>query len=109
MQTIQQNEHTALERSQNPALAARRAAANAMHDDQAMMMRPVKERVATGQSWRLGPLEKDFENHEDVIKNTTKPLSTTVSFKIMTKVTQVLQKERPPRKNSILATMMSYL
>ena len=74
-----------------------------------MMMRPVQARVATGKSWRLGPLEKDFENHEDVIKNITNPLSTTVSFKIMNKVTPALQKERPPRKDSIESIMMSYL
>ena len=109
MQTIQQNEQTAPQRSQNTALAAHRAAANAVHSDQDMMMRLVEERVASGQPWRLGPLQKDFESHEEVVKDLTNPVSATVSFKLMNMVTRALQRKRPPRKDSIEATFMSLL
>ena len=73
------------------------------------MPRPVGERVASGNSWRLSPLEKDFESHDDAVRDLTNPLSAAVSFKLMNSITRILQKKRPSKKDRIEATILSFL
>ena len=110
IQQIQRNEEAALQRAKSNHATALQAALNSEKRDQGKLLQPVGVRAASGDSWQLRSVEKDFEFHVNALRDVTTPSGTAASYNMMNGITRGLQTERLPRKGAeakFLSTLLS--